>query len=241
MKYELKKASEHVYYMAGDEEQDQPYVYYVKGQNYSIAVDAGNSKQHVTEFYKLLSEEGLALPKFTVITHWHWDHTFGLSYIAGLSIANELTNKKLSEVCKWKWTPQDMKKREESGEDIAFCNECIAKAYNDLSDVHVKTADISISGRTVLDLGDIQVVLMPHDSTHSRDALFAYVVQDKALFVGDADCEDLYDNGGKFDKDRLKSLTEFITSIDFEHYLLGHDAPDTREGVLKYLKECAEQ
>lgn len=41
--------------------------------------------------------------------------------------------------------------------------------------------------------------------------------------------------------DRLKSLTEFINYIDFEHYLLGHDEPDTREGALKYLKESAEQ
>lgn len=37
-------------------------------------------------------EDGLAIPDFTVITHWHYNHAFGMYYIHGASIAHEKTN-----------------------------------------------------------------------------------------------------------------------------------------------------
>ena len=30
------------------------------------------------EIAAALEEEGLPLPQLTVLTHWHWDHTFGI-------------------------------------------------------------------------------------------------------------------------------------------------------------------
>ena len=78
--------------------------------------------------------------------------------------------------------------------------------------------------------------LYPRDSIHSRDALIIYVPEEKALFVGDADCADCYE-GGKVDMDKLKSYTQFIRGFEFEYYFLGHDCPDTKDGVMKYLME----
>ena len=89
---ELKKLSEHIWYMPFEEERDRPNLGYIKGDKLSIAVDAGHSEAHIREFYALLRKEGLPLPSLTVITHWHWDHTFAMHAANGLTIANKTTN-----------------------------------------------------------------------------------------------------------------------------------------------------
>ena len=71
---ELKKLSEHIWYMPFEEERDRPNLGYVRGDKRSLAIDAGHSEAHIREFYSLLQKEGLPLPSLTVLTHWHWDH-----------------------------------------------------------------------------------------------------------------------------------------------------------------------
>jgi len=75
---ELKKLSEHIWYMPYESERDRPNLGYIKGKNWSLAIDAGHSAAHTKEFYALLEKEDLPLPSLTVFTHWHWDHTFGM-------------------------------------------------------------------------------------------------------------------------------------------------------------------
>ena len=63
---ELKKLSEHIWFMPYESERDRPNLGYVKGDNWSLAIDAGHSDNHVKEFYSLLEAEGLPLPSLTV-------------------------------------------------------------------------------------------------------------------------------------------------------------------------------
>lgn len=73
---ELKKLSNRIYYLPNEEETDRPVLGYIKGDKFSLAVDAGNSVKHVKKFYEELRKANLSLPDFTVLTHW--DHTFGI-------------------------------------------------------------------------------------------------------------------------------------------------------------------
>nr|WP_302600093.1 MBL fold metallo-hydrolase [uncultured Cellulosilyticum sp.] len=231
----LQQLTNRIYYMAGDAETDRPYLYYVYGDKYSLAVDAGSSKAHVEAFYKAIEEKGLPKPHYTVLTHWHWDHTFGLHAVEGQTIASAKTNQKLREVKTWKWTVEAMKARERTGEDIPFCNACIQKVYKDLGEIKVITANIEVEGTMTIDLGGVTCQIEHQDSTHSRDALFIYFPEERALAIGDADSEDHYENGGKYDKTRLLGIIAYIKQFAFDHYLLGHDKPDTKEGALSYL------
>ena len=98
--------------MPFEEERDRPNLGYIKGDKRSLVVDAGHSEAHIREFYDLLCKEGLPLPSLTVLTHWHWDHTFAMHAVKGLTIANKTTNGHLLEC---------IKKIEKSGPD-AFLN-----------------------------------------------------------------------------------------------------------------------
>ena len=135
---ELKKLSEHIWYMPFEEERDRPNLGYVRGDKRSLAIDAGHSEAHIREFYSLLQKEGLPLPSLTVLTHWHWDHTFAMHAVNGLTLANRRTNGHLLEC---------MKKIETEGPD-EFLNmyDSIRKEYEGNSEVIVVPAADALSG-----------------------------------------------------------------------------------------------
>ena len=54
---ELKRLTEHIWYMPFEAERDRPNLGYVKGDHWSLAIDAGHSAAHVREFYRLLEKE----------------------------------------------------------------------------------------------------------------------------------------------------------------------------------------
>ena len=62
---ELKRLTEHIWYMPFEEERDRPNLGYVKGSHWSLAIDAGHSAAHTREFYSLLEKENLPLPSLT--------------------------------------------------------------------------------------------------------------------------------------------------------------------------------
>ncbi|MCF0115190.1 MAG: MBL fold metallo-hydrolase, partial [Erysipelotrichaceae bacterium] len=127
----LEKISEHVYRKYMNPETDRPHLYLIQGTTRSIAIDAGNSKAHVEEFYQEIKEMGLMLPSLTLLTHAHWDHSYGLHAIDHVSIASEKTTQKLEIMSHWLWTKEAMNQRLATGEEIEFCDTCIKKEYED--------------------------------------------------------------------------------------------------------------
>ena len=232
----LQKLNDRLYYLPYEENSDRPTLSYIKGDNYSIAIDAGNSKSHVELFYDELKKNNLPLPSLTIITHWHWDHTFGLKYINGLSISSKKTYDKLNEVKKWIWTKEEMKKREETKEDIPFCNEHIVIEYPNLNEIEVVNSDIFIENKTVLDIGGIEIILLPFVSTHCDDSLFIYVKELNTMIVGDADSPDFY-NGEIYDKEKIRNLIKFYESFDYSTHIFSHYDITTKSDTISMLKE----
>ena len=222
---ELKKLTDHIWYMPYEEERDRPNLAYVKGSDWSIAVDAGHSAGHTEEFYALLENENLPLPRITVLTHWHWDHTFGMHAVHGLCMANDITNKHLAE-CK--------ERLEKNGPaEFLALHESIRKEYNGNNEVAVKMAEISFSGEIDLDLGGLKVRIMQTEAPHTDDSTIIYVCEDKTLFLGDATCNEFFT--GRKDELLSKRLYETIKSINPEICVEGHWVPVDTEDTLADL------
>lgn len=234
---ELHQIKPHIWYTDPVEESDRPVLGYVRGKKFALAVDAGNSRKHVEEFYQALREQDLQLPWITVLTHWHWDHTFGMCAVSGFTIAGDKTNEKLKQVQGWQWSQEAMNRRLETGEDIEMCDTCIRVEYPDRSKICVTTADFVLRGTMTVDLGEIQCQLIQTDAPHCRDNILVYIPQEKTLFVGDADCEDFYHNHGNYDKDKLEAYINLIEKIDFDTYLFGHSGVKTKKEAISHLKE----
>jgi len=233
---ELRKISDRIYYLPAEERTDRPVLGYIRGGTYSLAVDAGNSSVHVEKFYNELTGSGLRLPDFTILTHWHWDHSFGMQAVSGKTVACHLTNEKLTEVQKWKWTDEAMKKRLRSGDDIEMCDWCIRLEYPDRSKIKVVTADIEFTGAITIDLGGICCEIKEFISPHSSDSVLVHVPEERIVFIGDSESGDFYQNNGEYDKTKLEAMIKTLEEIDADMIIPGHDDPQPKKAVMNYLK-----
>ena len=230
------KLTERIYYMPHDEETDRPILGYIKGDNFSLMIDSGNSKKHAELFIEEVEALDMRYPDFVAITHSHWDHTFGMKSLEAVSIACKRTNEILEDMTMWQWTDKAMKERLEAGEDIEFCDTMIRKEYPELSDIKVKTADIVFNENLSLDLGQISCKLMRLESSHADDCVVAYIPEEKIIFIGDIISEDFH-NGEVYYKDKLESLIKDFKGIDFNKALFGHLEPFTKEELIEWLEE----
>ena len=219
----LKKLTNRIWYYPYEEERDRPNLGYIKGDNFSVAVDAGHSAAHTEEFYRELNEAGLPLPSLTVITHWHWDHTFGMHSVNGLCIANSRTNRHLSEF---------REKIRKEGPDVFFnMHETIRKEYCDGKPVIITTADIVFDGELSIDAGNCPIRLIQTQSPHTDDSTLVYVADEKVLFIGDANSGEFPDWSKR--KELCEVLAKTISSIGAEICLEGHWTPDTPNGIIE--------
>ena len=224
---ELYRYSDRIFYSAYEEERDRPALGYIRGKRFSVAVDAGHSKDHLDEFYQALKENDLPLPSFTIITHWHWDHSFAMHCINGASIANKRTDAYLRDFI--------ARRTPESDEEFLKLDPSIAKEYENGKPIIVVPADIVFENEMVLNAGDLNVRIFQAISPHTDDATLIYVPEEKVLFIGDS-------TSGVFptwiaDPKLLKQLMDTIKGIDADHIIGGHWPIDTKEELLERLAE----
>lgn len=216
------KMTDRVYYYPCESETDRPNLGYIKGDNFAVAIDAGHSEKHVKEFYKTLQEEGFTLPSVTILTHWHWDHAFGMHVVNGLTIANSRTNQHLLE----------FKDRldKEGTKFFLDIHETIRNEYGNGEPVIVVPADIIFEDELLIDAGNCPIKLIRTESSHTDDCTLVQIVNERIVFLGDSSCGD-FPSGVK-DKDLCEKYVTTLSSLDVDMCLEGHWTPDTPEGVI---------
>lgn len=231
----LIKLSNRIYYLPNNPDTDRPCLGYIKGNKYVLMIDAGNSSEHVRLFTQQLAKLNLSYPNFVGITHWHWDHTYGLSSVKATSIACVLTNNQLVKMGKWSWDEETMQKRIDDGEDIEFCSEMIKKEYPNRNKIRINPVDMIFEDNLVLDLGGITCEMKRIGGPHSEDSTIFYIPEEKVVFLGDCAYEDLYD-GNIFYKDKLMELIDYLRTLDFEICIQGHCIHQTKNAIIEYLE-----
>ena len=223
----LERLTERIWVYPYEEERDRPNLSYIRGDRWSLAVDAGHSADHTRAFYRELEEAGLPLPALTVLTHWHWDHTFGMHAVHGFCLANERTNRYLA----------DFRARLEK-EGTAFflaMEERIAREYADGKPVVVTEADLVFRGEMLLDPGNCPVRVFQAESPHTDDSTLVAVPGEKVLILGDS-------TGGAFpdwtvDPVPAGKLAETVRQANPEICLPGHWTPLSPEVIIQDLLE----
>lgn len=219
----LQQLTEKVWYLPHDEPSDRPVLTYIQGDQLSVAVDAGASPAHVREFYTAITDKRLPIPEITILTHWHWDHSFGLCAVNGFTLASKKTNEKLKEVSAWEWTPEAMEARLKTGEEVPFCHEHICLEYRRPEWIQVIPPDMTLEGEGTMDIGGVTIRCETCDSPHSRDALL--VSADDVLIIGDAGYEDFYELDRQYDKGRLSAFIEKLKARPEKWLIAGHEKP----------------
>ncbi|MCS4463622.1 MBL fold metallo-hydrolase [Clostridium botulinum] len=173
----------------------------------------------------------MRLPDYVAITHWHWDHTYGMNAVTGKTIACEITNERLKIMSKWQWTDEAMKQRLLTGEDIEFADTNIRKEYKNLEDIKVTHADVVFKNDLEINLGGLKVILKNVVAPHSEDSVIVYVPEERVVFIGDAYSIDFYNNY-KYDLAKLQSFINMLESLEFDICFLGHSSPLKKQILL---------
>ena len=233
----FEKITDRIYVQPPQPYTDRPNVGLIVGDKYTLLFEAGNSEKNVQQIKADLAAQKLPMPDFVAVSHWHWDHTFGLHAWNAVTIAGGKTNRQLKTVSGWEWDDKSMKAREESGEDIVFCNEMIKREYPDRSLIKVKSADISFEDRMTVDLGGITCNFIHAKGPHADDSVICFIPQEKFVFLGDSNSKDLYGKPWKFDINHEENFLSEVEKIPYDRELV-----DEYLSLLKGLdfEKCAD-
>ena len=224
----LMRLSDRIYYLPHEEAVDRPMLAYIKGDRYTLAIDAGYSYAHVQSFYQALTEEGLSSPQFTVLTHWHYDHTYGMHAVDGVTIACQATNVALR-------TQQQLTKVETYFDALKEEDKHFAQEYANQANPTIVLADIAFNSQMFIDLGGVTAEIYHTTAPHSEDCVCVYVPEEGVLFLGDATSEDFF-NGGYMDIEKLRTLIAMIEQTPCNYCVLSHCEPLQKEALLAYLQ-----
>ena len=230
----LLPLSENLFYLPHEAERDRPLLGYVRGTRLALAVDAGYSAAHADAFAAALRAQNLPPPDLTLLTHWHLDHSLGLSHIHGLSLATKAACAALEALAVQARDPGWFAARRR--DDPFFALE-----YREAASVpRVRAADIAFDGPLRLDLGGVAAEIFPLPSPHSADSAALFLPGESALFLGDAPSVDFSDPG-QATEENLEALIAALQRFPPCTCLLSHCAPLPLSELQDYLRTEARQ
>lgn len=235
----LHRLTDDIYYMSASEETDRPIMALIVGETRSLVVDAGNSEQHAQLFLHALNQQGLVRPHYLAITHWHWDHVFGIKTMGIPTFAHAETKRQVEEMMTLDWSDQALDQRVAQGQEILFCSEKIKAELPIRDHLELAAPDIGFVNRVEVDLGGIHCIIEHVGGDHSNDSSIIYVPERKVLFLGDCLCPDLYSGQWSYSLEKMLPLLEKLQSYDAEFYVESHSVPVDKEMMMQEFKELA--
>lgn len=226
------KISDKIFYLPHCEELDRPTLGYVKGEKHSLMIDAGNSYKQVRLFLDELKQLKLPVPDFVAVTHWHFDHTYGLSALEIPAIACRNTNIQLEKMSLWKWDDSSMEERVKKGEEPRACQQLLKKEYDDLSLIKVRPADIVFDNHLTFDLGSVTCEAIWVESSHTDDCVLYFIPEEKVIFVGDAGYCSSAAQGHTYEKEKLQKFISLLELLDFDILVNGHWSHESKESAM---------
>jgi glyoxylase-like metal-dependent hydrolase (beta-lactamase superfamily II) len=233
----LKPLTNRVYYMPHYSETDRPALGLICGDSYSVIVDSGNSPAHAKDFLGLVDKMDIPPVKFVILTHWHWDHIFGMKTMGFITISHEETKEKLAYLQTLNWDDASLDARVETGEEIEFCRDMIKREMPNRDHLELKLPDINFTNRMELDLGGVSCVVEHVGGVHAQDSSIIYIPDEKVMFLGDCIYQDFYSGEWSYDLDELVSLLDKIKKYDVDIYVTGHQSPHSHEEMWRFLDD----
>lgn len=233
---QIQKLANQIWYLPPEEETDRPILAAVCGEQHTLLIDAGNSPAHARLFLNELDSKQVTNIHLAVLTHWHWDHTFGASQIHIPKIAHTETRKKLETLVHLSWSDEELDKRVKEGNEILFCAEMIKKEYGAEREISIISPEITFEEKLEINLGGIHCVIEHVAGDHAADSSVIWVEEEKVLFLGDCLYPDLYAKLPSYTVDKMTKLLDKLELFDAETYVLSHEQPMSRDEFLGYVQ-----
>ncbi|SHF96041.1 MBL fold metallo-hydrolase [Ornithinibacillus halophilus] len=225
----FEKLSDRLFYLPPYQKTDRPILAAVVGEKQTLIIDAGNSSDHAKLFNEQLAAHQV-YGDILILTHWHWDHVFGLSEMNMPSIANSLTYDNIKKLQKYSWDDGALEQRVESGIEIPFCADAIKLELGKNREISIPDPTILFDHQLKLNLGGITCHIEHLGGDHSPDSNIVYIPEEKALFLGDCLYSNMYAEKWHYTYEQMNRLLNKIESFEANIYFLSHHpAPLTKQ------------
>ncbi len=226
----LKQIAAGVWYQSADQAYDQPCLYAVVGERKTLMIDGGVTPALAGQFAgELRAVTGRGVD-YVAVTHWHWDHIFGLAGVDAPVIACANTARHVQQMAGYSsWSDEALDERVASGEEIPFCAEYIKKTYpgQTRNSIVIRKPDIVFDASLTLDLGGLTCELIPLPKVHSDDCVAIHVPQRKLLFLGDCTGQNSYEQPAHYAAQGVLDLFRYIQTFDACCIMESHGEPAT--------------
>jgi glyoxylase-like metal-dependent hydrolase (beta-lactamase superfamily II) len=209
----LKEINDRILYSPPDHEVDQPCLYAIIGASHTLMIDGGVSEERAKKFQGELRARTGRGADIAAVTHWHWDHTFGLAGVDAPVLAHRNTAEHLRRMAGYaSWSDEVLEERIREGSEIENCAMNIRKVYpGDLRKrIRIRQPDIVFDGTVELNLGGLTCELSLLPPVHTNDSVSIYVREEGVLLIGDATGQNSYDRPAHYDTPSVVALMRRI-------------------------------
>jgi len=229
MEHKFQQIGKSVLIMHAEHDTDRPILAAVMGERRTLLMDAGNSPAHAELFREELSRRGHRQPEILVLTHWHWDHTFGMSEWNLPTVAHEKTASVLASLAGLDWSDECLEQLIEEGIISHESAADIRKEYGEERAITLMEPDILFKDSITVDLGGITCELIHVGGDHSEDSCFLYVKEERILFLGDALGPSVYGGPRKYSSTGFLGLLGLAYDYKADWYVESHSIPMNEE------------
>ncbi|WP_409272790.1 MBL fold metallo-hydrolase [Neobacillus sp. SCS-31] len=228
--HSINKIGKSFWYITPISVTDRPILGMVVGNNKTLMIDAGNSEAHTNYFVNELLKREVPNPDLVVLTHWHWDHIFGLSALPNtVSIASKKTKTEMEKLIPFSWSDEALDARVKEGIEIEFCAKAIKEEFKNHRDIKIVLPDVTFEKRVEIDLGGVTCIVQYVGGDHASDSAIVYIQEEKILFLADCIYPNMYAKKDNYTiKETLRLLDE-LESFDAETYIPSHQKPISKE------------
>jgi len=228
--HSIEQIGERFWYMTPISETDRPILGMVVGRKKTLMIDAGNSENHAKHFLDELLKRNVPNPDMVVLTHWHWDHIFGLSALTNtVSISSKETKTEMEKLKHLSWSDEALDVRVKEGTEIEFCTNAIKKEFVHERNITIGLPDLIFENQLEIDLGGVTCVIQHVGGSHASDSAVVYIKEEKILFLGDSIYCDIYSAKRNYKINETLQLLDKLEAFDAETYILSHWRPISKE------------
>lgn len=235
--------TERISCLSANHETDRPVLAAICGSRSTLVVDAGNSPTHGRLMLDMLAKRRgtgnpSGNPAFVVLTHWHWDHIFGMKAMNLPVIAQKYTDTMIRRMMTYDWSDKALDQRVAEGIEVTFCSDMIKKEFpHSRDEIQLIPPHIVFRDMLTLDLGGLTCHIERVGGDHSEDSTVVFVEEDKTLFLGDCLAPNLYLPEWAFTVKGVLALVEKLDAYDAEIILESHSEPVDKNTFARQLED----
>jgi glyoxylase-like metal-dependent hydrolase (beta-lactamase superfamily II) len=236
----LHKVSKHVWWFTPESRTDRASLGLVIGENATLMLEVGASPAHTQQFLQSLTGAGLPQPDYAVLTHWHWDHSFGISALDIPVFAHRETAQHIKRMMTYGYGDEGLAQLVADGIEVEFIREHITLEMTNeqRKNLKLRLPDITFDNAITFQLGGVTCQVEHVGGDHAADSCVMYIPEDKVLFLGDCIYQTVYEEPRHYTRSKLLPLIDKIESMDAIRFIEGHsDEVIERAQIMKWFSD----